>query len=407
MRKINLITTLIILTLSGFCSYAQELMSYQQPKEYEMPKGIIPTARKYWVSLPKEYDETTNRYPIIFLFDGNEEYLRNVVLFNVDELTHYVQMPPCIIVGLVQRNRSLDFGPLYAIKNSPNADKVNGDKFFDFLKTELLPELKKNYRTQDFKLGIGHSLGGLFLTYCFTKDPEFFNGIIAVSPAIELKRDSALMAGLKNTLKSKLDKQTFYCWASGTIDVNEVAFKPGSVELHKLFDNTPNPSFHYNYIDLPGKTHNVTPLFSMLPALEFIFNDWDIACWYRKLFYDKTVEPISYLKERIKMNKKIYGFDMDPTEDRMLDNVGNTLEQQKQYEKALPYNERALQMAPGNAGYYYDLGKVQEGLKQYDKALSNYKTAIEKLDKSSEVYKDIVEMWQADIKRVEAIVHKP
>jgi hypothetical protein len=59
---------------------SQELMNYQLPKEYEMPAKLIPTVRKYWVSLPKDYNETTNRYPIIFLFDGDEAFLRNLVL---------------------------------------------------------------------------------------------------------------------------------------------------------------------------------------------------------------------------------------------------------------------------------------------------------------------------------------
>ncbi|MGZ3765620.1 MAG: hypothetical protein ACXVA2_13210, partial [Mucilaginibacter sp.] len=42
---------------------AQELMYYQQPRDYEMPPKMIPTIRKYWVSLPKDYNETTDRYP--------------------------------------------------------------------------------------------------------------------------------------------------------------------------------------------------------------------------------------------------------------------------------------------------------------------------------------------------------
>ncbi|MFD2146583.1 alpha/beta hydrolase [Mucilaginibacter antarcticus] len=189
---------------------AQELMKYQQPKEYEMPPKLIPTARKYWVSLPKDYDEKKNSYPIVFLFDGNEAYLRNLILFDIDQLTDLGEIPPCIIVGIMQRNRALDFGPLYAVKSNPNSAKVNGDKFFDFIKQELLPELQKNYRTQNFKIGIGHSLGGLFLLNSFTKDPDFFNGIIAVSPALEMNRDSTLFSNVKKTLHSKINKQTFF-----------------------------------------------------------------------------------------------------------------------------------------------------------------------------------------------------
>lgn len=73
---------------------AQELMNYQQPRDYEMPPKMIPTIRKYWVSLPKDYNETTDRYPIIFLFDGDEQFLRNLILFDTDQLTHNGDIPP-------------------------------------------------------------------------------------------------------------------------------------------------------------------------------------------------------------------------------------------------------------------------------------------------------------------------
>jgi hypothetical protein len=407
MKKTSLIHIFAILILSAVNSNAQELMKYQQPKDYEMPKRLIPTPRKYWVSLPKSYDETTNRYPILFVFDGDEVFLRNLVLNTVDELTNFGEIPPCIIVGIIQRNRTLDFGPLYAVKDNPSSSKVNGDKFFDFLKQELVPELNKNYRTQNFKLGIGHSLGGLFLTYCFTKDPTFFNGIIAISPALELKRDSSLFADLKRTLGGKINTHTYYCWASGTEGVNEVAFKPGSIALHKIFDTMPNPSFTYDYIDLPGKNHNLTPLFSMSNAMYFIFKDWNIATWYKGLFYDKKVDPIAYLNERIKQNKKLYGFNTDPTEDRLQNNMGLTLADHERYKEALPYSERAVQLAPGHAWYYNDLGGVQEKLKRYTDAIHSYKTAIEKLDKTAEDYNDDLENYQKNIKRVEELIRKP
>ncbi|HXH99415.1 MAG TPA: hypothetical protein VNI52_04050 [Sphingobacteriaceae bacterium] len=77
MRNLSLkiIFTVLIFWLTDV--KAQELMSYQQPKDYEMPPKMIPTIRKYWVSLPKDYNETTNRYPIIFLFEGPSTTLLN------------------------------------------------------------------------------------------------------------------------------------------------------------------------------------------------------------------------------------------------------------------------------------------------------------------------------------------
>ena len=206
----NLISAIVFLTLFYAHTNAQGLESYNQPTEHQMPPKLIPTVRKYWVSLPKDYEENTNRYPVLFLFDGNEAYLRNLILFDVDQLTKLGEIPPCIIVGVMQRNRALDFGPLYAVKSNPNSDKVNGDKFFDFIKKELFPELQKNYRTQNFKIGIGHSLGGLFLLNSFTKDPDFFNGIIAVSPALEMNRIVYYLVTSKKHCIQKLISKPFF-----------------------------------------------------------------------------------------------------------------------------------------------------------------------------------------------------
>jgi len=400
----NLISAIVFLTLFYAHTNAQGLESYNQPTEHQMPPKLIPTVRKYWVSLPKDYEENTNRYPVLFLFDGNEAYLRNLILFDVDQLTKLGEIPPCIIVGVMQRNRALDFGPLYAVKSNPNSDKVNGDKFFDFIKKELFPELQKNYRTQNFKIGIGHSLGGLFLLNSFTKDPDFFNGIIAVSPALEMNRDSILFSNIKKTLHSKINKQTFFCWASGTEGINEVAFRPASKVLDKLLADEPNPSFKYKYVDLPGKNHNATPLYSMLDAFGFIFNDWDIAKWYRGLFYDKAVEPVAAYKQRSNLVKRIYGFDEDPTEDRIQDNVGLELAGKKEYAKALPYIEKAVQINPNNAGYTEDLAEVLEKMKNYTAALNSYKIALGHLDKSAVDYKERSEKYQESIKRVEGLL---
>ncbi|MDB5030852.1 MAG: hypothetical protein JWP71_1573 [Mucilaginibacter sp.] len=393
---------LIISVLATLNTQAQELMKYQEPKEYTLPPKLIPTPRKYWVSLPKDYDQTTVSYPIIFLFDGDETFLRNSILATTDYLTNFLEMPPCIIVGVIQRNRVLDFGPLYAVKNNPSSGKVNGDKFFDFLKQELLPELTKNFRTQNFKIGIGHSLGGLFLTHSFTKDPEFFNGIIAISPALELQRDSILFADLKSTLRSNIHNKTFFCWGSGTEGINEVAFKPGSVALGKLFAQNPNPRFTYNYVDLPGKNHNTTPLFTIPEALAFIFKDWNMNVWFKDIFAGK-IDPDLAMASRQKLIKDSYGFDIDPVEVQIQDAIGNEYMTLKKYDKAQLHFEKAIQVSPNQHDLYSDLGLAMEKLKNYKDALANLKTGFSKLDKTDKDYPDRSELYQKDIKRIEAL----
>lgn len=383
---------------------SQELMAYTVPEMQEMPPKLIPTSRTYWVSLPKDYDRTANRYPVLFLFDGDQQYLKNLILFDIDQLTRFGEMPPCIIVGMMQRNRALDFGPLYAIGELPNSDKVNGDKFFQFIKEELVPTLDKKYRTQDFKMAVGHSLGGLFLLNGFTKDPSLFNGIVALSPALELDRDSTLFANVQSTLKGTLKKQTFFCWASGTEGVNEKAFRAGSQELLKTFKSYPNPSFDYKFIDLPGQSHNLTPIYSMLGALNFLFRKWNLSGWYRELFADKVNDPIKYYQDRRTAMESLYGFREDPTEDRIQHNIGSELLSSGKYQLALPYLSRAVALRPKDSGFNADLSVVQEKLGKYAEAVNALKKAADNLDVEAEDFRERSEKYKSDISRLQSLI---
>jgi len=405
MKNLYSIILLGILTLTVTISNGQELMSYQQPKDYELPPKLIPTVRKYWVSIPKDYDKSTSRYPVLFVFDGDEAYMRNLVLNTADQLTSFGAMPNCIIVGLIQRNRGLDFGPLYAIKDLPNSAKVNGDKFLKFLKTELLPELDKNYRTQNFRIGIGHSLGGLFLTHSFTQDPDFFNGVIAISPALELKRDSTLFANLKHTLSSKLNRPTYFCWASGTEGTDEIAFREGSIALGNLFKASPNASLTIKYIDLHGKSHSLTPLFSVPEALEFVFKDWNPVLWER-VISNSSVAPDDAIASRTKTIKEIYNFEPDNDKWWLFFKIGNLLIEEKKYDRAVTYLKAAIQLEPNDAGLYGKLANAYESSKKYNAAVSSLKTAIQKLDKNKESDKYLLEDYEADLKRLQTTISK-
>jgi predicted alpha/beta superfamily hydrolase len=405
MKNLTLIAFIVFALLCSGSINAQQLMNYQQPKDYELPPKLIPTVRKYWVSLPKDYDKSTNRYPVLFLFDGDEAYLRNLILNTADELTRFGAMPECIIVGLIQRNRGKDFGPLYAIKDVPDSDKVNGDKFLKFLKTELLPELDKYYRTQNFRIGIGHSLGGLFLTHSFTQDPDFFNGIIAISPALELNRDSTLFANLKHTLSSKLNRPTYFCWGSGTEGVSETAFKPGSMALGKLLKEVPNKLLTYKYIDLPGKNHSLTPLFTVPDALEFVFKDWNFDLW-KKTLLNNPVTPETALAARKKTIKQIYDFDTDTDQDWFLFKAASQFTDNKKYDQAVMYLKAAIQINPNDSGYYRALSKAYENSKNFDAALKSITTGLEKLDKKDDSYSYLSELYQKDKIRIETEASK-
>lgn len=75
-----------------------------------------------------------------------------------------------IVIGIVNTDRRRDM--LY----------INGaDQFLDFITSELIPSLEKDYRTSA-RILHGHSFCGSFTVYSLINKPEYFDYFLASSP---------------------------------------------------------------------------------------------------------------------------------------------------------------------------------------------------------------------------------
>ncbi|MFS2028384.1 alpha/beta hydrolase [Massilia sp. GER05] len=65
------------------------------------------------------------------------------------------------------------------------AGSGKGHQFLEFIRKEAAPLIETTYRAeQTNRVLVGASLGGLFALGAALKDPDFFNGYVAVSPAV-------------------------------------------------------------------------------------------------------------------------------------------------------------------------------------------------------------------------------
>ncbi|AGH44804.1 alpha/beta hydrolase [Paraglaciecola psychrophila] len=58
------------------------------------------------------------------------------------------------------------------------------NNFLDFIEKELIPYVNKSYRTNNFKILSGHSLGGLLTVYALQSRPYLFQAHFAFSPSL-------------------------------------------------------------------------------------------------------------------------------------------------------------------------------------------------------------------------------
>ena len=70
-------------------------------------------------------------------------------------------MPALIVVGIGNTDRTRDLTPSRAkVESYPTSG--GGDKFLEFIQSELIPEIEKRYRTAPYRIFAGHSFGVLW-----------------------------------------------------------------------------------------------------------------------------------------------------------------------------------------------------------------------------------------------------
>jgi predicted alpha/beta superfamily hydrolase len=144
--------------------------------------------RSVLVRLPPGYDESSDRYPVLYLLDGGDRrfWSRDEPLYSraralLDRLEGRA-VPRTILVGVANRDRVRDMTPV----ERPDLYVGGGGAgaFLRFLTDELAPFIDGRYRTTARRILYGESYGGLFALYALATRPEGFSDYIAVSPAV-------------------------------------------------------------------------------------------------------------------------------------------------------------------------------------------------------------------------------
>jgi predicted alpha/beta superfamily hydrolase len=151
-----------------------------------------------YVRLPDGYDPSSARlYPTVYLTDGDS--LFPILAANHLFLTYDDGLPEAIVVGVAYggfdpsvNRRNIDFQSPGA---GVTAEQAGAAAFQRFLKTELIPEIERRYRSEaSGRVLFGQSRGGAFVLYSAVTDPDLFWGRIASNPSITPGIESLLEA---------------------------------------------------------------------------------------------------------------------------------------------------------------------------------------------------------------------
>ena len=154
---------------------------------FTLESRVLGETRRINVYLPPAYtDSATLRLPVLYMPDGGiaEDFLHVAGLVQVS--VGNGTMRPFILVGIenTQRRRDLT-GPTTNAEDKKIAPKVGGSAAFrQFIREELMPQVKQRYRTTPETAIVGESLAGLFVVETLLLEPDLFNTYVAFDPSL-------------------------------------------------------------------------------------------------------------------------------------------------------------------------------------------------------------------------------
>lgn len=154
---------------------------------FTIASTVLGETRRINVYLPPPYaDSAAQRFPVLYMPDGGlgEDFLHVAGLVQVS--VGNGTMRPMVLVGIENTERRRDLtGPTEVAQDRTIAPRVGGSAAFrQFLRTELIPEVERRYRTTAERAIIGESLAGLFVVETFFLEPGLFDAYIALDPSL-------------------------------------------------------------------------------------------------------------------------------------------------------------------------------------------------------------------------------
>lgn len=331
-------------------------------KILKLESKILNEERDIFIYLPNNYNQTTTKYPVLYLLDGNNHFIHTSG--TVSFLTGNAGiMPQTIIVGIPNTARQRDFTPT---KDDNFQDTGGADKFIRFMKEELFPYIEKNYRTEPYRILFGHSLTAMFSIYTLLTNPDLFNGYVAASPYVMYDNNYIVELAKKNLPEAYSNNKYLYITLGNEPDY----FEPLG-ELTDLLESKSPEKLEWDYTYMENDNHGSVPLKTIYGGLERIYKGWSLP---QNLAETGNLESI---KNHYKNLSKKYGYEIKIPEGT-LNIFGYQVMGQGRVKDAIEIFKYNIELYPASVNVYDSLGEGLEADNQLEEAKKYYEKAYEK-----------------------------
>jgi len=250
----NIVVTFIFGLLLMSCREQQENQDPIPTHEtIQIPSTEIGETRIINIWTPPGYKESLDSFPVLYMLDGGIKEDFPHIANTLDTLIKSNKIPSIILVGLenTERRRYLT-GPTEIAKDKEIAPVVGqSEKFSNFIRNELIPEINMRYKTTQQKGIIGESLAGLFVIETLLLHPEMFDFYIAFDPSIWWNDAYLLKTADQHLANFPATNKRF--WFAGS-DAEDINVRTDS--LAKTLQTKNLGNLTWQYTDEPSEQHS-------------------------------------------------------------------------------------------------------------------------------------------------------
>ncbi len=386
--KLLILWVLVAFSIQEGSSQSRDIVA---GKAYEIHSTLLDEDRELQIGLPWNYESSSCSYPVLYILDG-WDYSFKFTQAVVEFLVENSRIPEMIVVGVNNTNRDRDFTPTEFNETSTGEfaeynQSGGAENFIRFLEEELKSHIDTTYRTLEFEIIVGHSLGGLLTSYMMLERPSLFNAYIHLSPSIWWDNKLLVNQSERNLKKWKSGNPTFVYYGY-ELERDSTSIHQESTEelIMKIKEHQPQ-SMVLKTGFKPEETHNSLVLRSTYEALEFIFESYSLPHNGDIL---ELIEP-EQIKRHFEAASQNLGYQV-PIPEWYLNRTASFYDYYENFSMALAASKLFVEKYPNSELAYYNLGEAYFKLDDRNKAIEAFKKVLDIAPGHEEAIKRLSEL---------------
>jgi predicted alpha/beta superfamily hydrolase len=351
-------------------------------EKFSLQSKILKERRNYWVYLPESYHNKTfapKRYPVLYILDGDAHFHTASGLARYMSINGNFQMPEVIVVAILNTQRTRDLTPSHSLKTTKGKDEPTlassggGEKFLDFIRDELIPEIEGKYRTAPYRILVGHSFGGLFAMNALFRRPEIFQAYISIDPSLWWD-DQLLLRRAKSMLEKTNDfRGSVYVTLANnhpsTEDWDAELADKAVRDLAETLKTNSSDAFRIALQYYDSEEHVSVALISLYHGLRFIFDGYKAP--------PAVIDNPSLAEGHFAKMSERMGYKVLPPEEFASTWGEGALYWYRATNKAIQWFSLNIKNYPDSFINYDSLGYVYAQSGDKEPAIKNYQKALE------------------------------